>query len=169
MVLNTRALVLLGILLSIALFLVGFRYGKYVEHADKTFVPPAPTSAPITLAPTKKPFSIVPYTGKICDISFLYPNYMEEDFTSTQSSRLFNNPEVISFTCDKTLIDGVRLVQKNASPSASITILNQKVPIYVKMSAYSVIVKNLKNGQSVLIETTKNLSKLVFPSLEFVK
>lgn len=48
---NIRSLIFLAVLACIALFLIGFRYGKHVGLADSVYVPPSPTPT-ITLTPT---------------------------------------------------------------------------------------------------------------------
>ena len=48
---NIRSLIFLAVLACIALFLIGFRYGKHVGLADSAYVPPSPTPT-ITLTPT---------------------------------------------------------------------------------------------------------------------
>lgn len=48
---NIRSLLFLAVLACIALFLMGFRYGKHVGLADSVYVPPSPTPT-ITHTPT---------------------------------------------------------------------------------------------------------------------
>lgn len=169
MVLNTRALVLLGILLSITLFLVGFRYGKYVEHADKTFVPPASPTPFVESSPTTKPFSVDTYT--LCGISLLYPNYLEEQIASSQEANLVKNNEFVRINCDKKTIDELKKTYQTASPSAQTTSLyqNTKINLYQNGNTQSTLLRNPRTNQSIFVETTDNLAKLVLYSIEFMK
>ena len=166
---NVRSLLLLSALLSIALFLVGFRYGKYVEHMDKLYVPPTPTLIPVTLQPTEKPFAVNMYGTKVCGVSFLMPNYLEEKLISTEEAILSKKSESIYISCNKKVIEAAKMERKNASPSASLIVLNQKTPVFDNGHNSSIIVYNNQTKQSVLLETTWILVKLVFPSLELSK
>lgn len=94
---------------------------------------------------------------------------MEEQSISSQEAKLSKNMETIYISCDKITVRRIKDERKTASSSATITVLNQSVPIYKNNSLSSIIVFNPYSNQSILIETTNNLVKLIFPSLEFGK
>lgn len=169
---NIHSVVLLSLLFTILMFLVGFRLGKYVEHIDKTYVPPStPIITLSQTSPMTKPFAVITYTHKVCGVSFLAPNYLEEKAVSSQEAVLFKDKEKIRVSCDKKTAEAAKQEQKMATPSATTTVLNrnQKVLIYENDNLSSAVIYNTSTSRSILIETTDTLVKLVLYSLEFVK
>ena len=164
---NIKAVALLLLLLSLLLFLVGFRLGRHVEYLDKTYVPPQPS--PTAVSATDKPFGVVTYTHKVCGISFLYPNNLDEKIVSSQEAKLVKDKDSVRVFCDKRLIDQLKKERQESSPSATIAVQNQRLPLYEIDNTFSIIIVNPQKKTSVLVESTNNLSKLIFSTLEFTK
>lgn len=99
---KTLPYLFLAFLLAVLLFIVGIRYGQYVEQTNRTSVTVTPSPSP-TPIPTKIPLSFTEYTHTGCQISFLVPNELEKTSESS-SSALFSTDAkklAIALSCEK--------------------------------------------------------------------
>ncbi|MFS8159004.1 MAG: hypothetical protein ACMG6E_02100 [Candidatus Roizmanbacteria bacterium] len=164
---NLRSLVLLSVITSLILFLVGFRFGKFIERQDKSYTPPSPIPSPTVtvVAPTSKPIGFKTFDST-CDVSFTYPTFLTAEKSSSDSAILKKDSQTITLACQKK--SPLTNAQDTSSSSATI-IHGQKVykeNLKKGIDTWSI---NSQTGKHIIFETSKNLTSLVQSTLEFVK
>lgn len=171
MIKNSRPAVVLLLLLAVALFLVGFRFGKTVEQVNQSYIPLQPPSTPTTtLLPTEPPVKFNNYLDPQCGITFLYPANLTKEPISSQAAQLTKASERIFISCNPTTVKNSRDVLKNIQATKAQTTNGQIVPFYQKDAhTQTWIVFNTLLGKSVLFESSLNLSNLILKTTEFIK
>lgn len=95
-------LILLITLTCILVFVIGLRYGQYVERTNKqnavgVSITPAPKTIP------KKPVSYSSFKHKGCGVEILIPTSLSKaSESSTSASFKDESQSVLSFRCDRT-------------------------------------------------------------------
>lgn len=168
---NSRSIIFLLILLSVALFLIGFRLGKKIERIDKTYAPLlTPTATPKPTA-TPRPLRFNTFLSTDCGLKFLYPDSFKEEETSTDEARLANNSDEITVDCRKSKVEEFSKNKKKYQTDDEITIKNQKTQLYKtsgKKDAILFLITNPLNAKKILITLPKNLLNLLAETLEFL-
>ena len=98
---HSKSLVVLGTLVLLVIFLGGFRLGRLVEKADKSFVPPTPVPSPTTVplfSPTPPPLKLETFTHP-CGFSFDYPSTLSVKKQSSTSAELSQGNQFVTITC----------------------------------------------------------------------
>lgn len=104
--------ILLVLLMFIAFFFVGMRYGQKVERVNKTITyiltntPPTPTALPkIELTETPvAPLTFKTYDHAGCGVSFVYPSLFTKLNESSDEASFGEDGETVSLTCEKRTI-----------------------------------------------------------------
>lgn len=167
---NIRAFVFIFLLLAVLTFLVGFRYGRFVERTDNTYISQiTPTTLPTyTPAPTLKTPEFKTYRSTACKLSFLYPDSLEEKAASSQEAHLSEKNNNIYISCDRQVVFAKREALAELESIKTATASGQKVSLYNKNRDTTVFtISNPLLGRSVFIEVTKNLQELVLQTLRF--
>lgn len=164
---NTKTVLLLFVLVTIALFLAGFRLGRRVERIDKNYI--APTLIPLP-SPTKMPtptesmarFKTLTHTG--CGISFLYPDALVQTRNSSESGMIGKDKNFIYFTCPS----------KTSSQSAILLTPTIAVVNGIKVTSYASTSNSdtwsvVKNAKLITFNTTNNLTQLIMKTVAFIK
>jgi len=168
---NLRSIVFLLILVSVVLFLAGFRLGKKIERIDKTYTPLlTPTATPKPTA-TPLPLRFTTFLSTDCGLKFLYPDYFEEKETATSEARLVYNNDEITVDCRKSKIEEFTKNIKNHQKEDEITIKNRKVQVYQltdQKGGVLFLILNPQRTKKILITLPKNLLNLVAETVEFL-
>jgi len=166
-----KPFVLLALLFAVLLFMVGFRYGRYVEKIDKTYVPVTPVAA--IISPTQIPtpttqFNLTNFTHVGCKLSFLHPNYLIEEKISSTESKLSGNSQTIFVSCDRQTVFAKKEAIVELEKTQVATISGQKIPLYegAKQSKLFILTNPLL-GRSVFFEAHTDLVTLIAKTLEF--
>lgn len=165
-----RHFIFLLVLLSLVLFLSGFRLGKKIERLDKTYIPPlSPTTTPKP-TPTQRPLQFNTFLSADCGLKFLYPSFFSEEESATNEGRLTFQDEQISLTCQKEKIEEFNKNKKSLAQEEEATIANQKIIIYQAPQKNHLLFSlfNAKNGKMILFTIPKNLFNLFAETLEFL-
>lgn len=149
----------LFILVLIAFFLIGMRFGKKIERVDKKYAclkTPAPTPLPLKFNTFSSP----------CGLKFLYPVLTKKPDEKSASSeqKLTYDKQTISVNCNKEQIDKLL---KNKNLSEIKTIKNQKMSIYETADGFLILTNYYKNRKSILISLPKNLLNLFEETVSF--
>lgn len=165
---NTKTVILIFVLITIALFLAGFRLGRQVERIDKNYVPPVsptlmvPTVAMATPAESMTKFKTLTHTG--CGISFLYPDTLAQTKNSSDSGMIGKGKNLVSFTCPT----------KIASQTANLltptitTVNGTKITSYASMNDSDTWFIT-KNAKRITFNTSQNLTDLIMRTVSFIK
>ncbi len=132
-------------LITVLLFIIGFRWGGQVEKANKAinfFLSLPPTKPP---APTSPPLEFKTYTHQECGLSFLYPAFFKIEKESSITATLKNENKFLNFNC-----------KKNNSLEPTI---DPKYKTFEKL--------NPKNNKNIVFVVEKSLLPLLEKSLEF--
>lgn len=165
-------MVVLLFLFAVLLFIVGFRYGRYVEKIDKTYIPPI-SQTPQATNPTTSPaptttLQLEPFKHAECKINFFYPNYMSEEKISSQESQLTGNGQTLTFSCNRQMVFAKREAIQELQEAQQATISGQRVPLYAPdKDRLLFIVQNPVLGRSVYFETNASLLSLLQQTLRF--
>ena len=163
-----QSLSILFVLVTICLFLIGFRLGKYVERLDKSYVPPTPIVSPteIVVQPTSRPLSYKTYTHD-CGVSFTYPTNLKVTKEASEAAILKDGTEYIALSCMKKIVTNDESTSSPASTSGELkTILGQKIRfehLKKRIDTWSMRSRTCKN---IIFETSSNLTDLVVKTLE---
>lgn len=166
---HRKSLVAFCILLALVIFLGGFRFGRIIEKADKTFVPPTPiptlTSIPL-ITPSPIPFSLKTVKNG-CGFAFDYPSSFTIKKESSQGAELINGEQKIVYSCNPT---ARATIQPTMSPAIDVApqrkkIANQNVQIYEKNNTHMWELKNNKDQVIVSYTVSKELSSLIMQTL----
>ncbi len=164
---NPKSIILLLVIVAVVLFMLGVNLGKQIELVDKThpFVTPTiiirPTTTPI-------PLTFKTFTSKSCGVSFLYPEVLQDNSSST-SAELSNNTDVVKVTCDKKAISDFEKMKVNYDKGSDLIVNTVKTSIFDVNKHQIFEIANPINGRTILFETSPNLSDLVAKSIEFGK
>ncbi len=163
----TRTFIVIATLISIVLFLGGFRLGKQVERLDKSYVPPitiTPTIAP-SIIPTQTAIQFKTLSHSPCAMSFIYPDNLKIEKNSSTGATLKNDTSLIQFDC-------IRSQSSTSSakfiPDPTITTVNNKKfsiysgPIYNELK-----ITNPLTGRVLFFTVSKSLTDLIIRTLEF--
>lgn len=167
---NIRALFFVAVLVALLTFLVGFRYGRFVERSDKVYLSTiTPTALPTyTPAPTIKTTGYKTYKLAPCRLSFLYPDSLNIDTSSSQEARLNDKNNHIYVSCDREMVFAKREALIELESTTTATVSGQKIPLYDKNNDTTIfILPNPRLGRSVFIEVTANMRDLLLQTLKF--
>jgi len=161
--------VLLGVLFVLLVFIVGVKYGKQVEKADKTI------SFVLSITPTKppeptKPVSYATFLNKDCGVQFLYPNTLKvEKNASAEASLVEGKAEAVQISCAKNNpIQAILL-----SPDTKLATQEAKLKsqtIKTRTDASHILyfqIKNPLNGKQVYVAIDSHFYPLLESTLEF--
>lgn len=168
---NSRPIIILLILLAVALFLIGFRFGKTIERIDKTYVAPqrlAPTPLPSPIA-HKPAFSTATYIHPDCGITFLYPAGLQQSYISSTEAKLSESGEFISLSCGKEAVLAFQKEHNATGEAETSKSAGQTIRTYQTKGNITWLVNNQLKGKRVIFLTSKNLGYLIIKTLEFVK
>lgn len=154
----------LAFLFAILLFILGVRYGQYVEQINKTVsylisLPPSPT-----VAPTLPPLGFSTYTHKDCGVSFLIPNQIDKTKESSVSA-LFSSKEkklAIALSCEKKSF--IQSKEEKVITINSLRVFETTTP---EVTSYRLF--NSKNSLVVTVTASKEYLLLIQKSLTLVK
>lgn len=164
---NLKPIFLLFFLLSIIIFLVGFRYGRKIERLDKSYIPPTPTliATPSPIAsPTPVNYSTKQFKSKLCGISFLIP----DNFKTSQK----NYQEILSYNQQKIIVNCQPEVEeifndyKNTTPSAEYKINRQQIDVYQEKNQVIIFSPNSAINRLIQITTDPKLEQLIIKTIE---
>jgi len=169
--LNARSLTFIFSLIALLMFIVGFRYGRKVDTAEKTYVPPTPRPEATSISfPTPTPFSqeFAYFTHKDCGISFVLPKNYEEQKKSSDEARLKVLDEEIVVNCNKKKVAEIRLALADLQEESVEKIGSQKVNIYTAPGNKDrwVMLNNV-DQKYVYFLTPKSLTPLIIKTLGF--
>lgn len=163
-------IIFLLILLSVSLFLAGFRLGKKVERFDKTYLPLlTPTTTPLP-TPTPQSIKFNTFLSVDCGLKFLYPSFFKEEKNSSDEGKLIYNKEKIIIDCSKIGLERFIKEKDDLKKDKEMTILNQKITLYQSKSENHLVfvLSNWQNGKRIVITTSKNLLNLIEETLKFL-
>ena len=165
---NIKPYLLLFCLLSIVLFLAGFRYGRKVEQLDKKYVQPTKIISPTkALNPTSKPVGFRSYNSLPCKVSFLIADDFKK-MTDDDSELLSNKIQSIIINCQQKEIRKTMIDYEDATPSAQYKLTGQKVNVYEMTKNKSLwTVKNPFNQELILFVADNNLIPIIIKTIEF--
>src|SRR3989338_7370349 len=166
---NIKPYLLLFFLLSIVLFLAGFRYGRKVEQIDKTYIPPTKIISPTKPQTSPTPYSIGfrNYNSLPCQVSFLIPDNFKK-MTDDNSELLSNKIQSIKINCQQKKIRKTMIDYEDATPSAQYKLTGQKVNVYEMTKNKSLwTVKNPFNQELILFVADNNLIPIIIKTIEF--
>jgi hypothetical protein len=154
----------LAFLFAILLFILGVRYGQYIEQINKTVsylisLPPSPT-----VAPTFPPLGFSTYLHTDCGVSFLVPNLIEKTKESSTSA-LFSTKEkklAIALSCEKKPF--IQSKEEKVSTLNALRVFETATP-----EATSYRIFNPKNSLVVTVTASKEYLLLIQKSLTLVK
>lgn len=99
---NKAPLLLLVVLTCILVFVIGLRYGQYVERTNKQNAAAAQLTPSPTTQPAKQNKGFRTFSHVQCGFQVLLPNSFEKGKqSSTSASFLDEGASVASFSCDK--------------------------------------------------------------------
>lgn len=166
---------LLSFLLCVLLFIVGVKYGTYVEMQNK-IVANMPTQAPTRIpeaTPTEIPaIEFVKNAKNICGVSFLYPAFLQLESSASNEAELVSKTNIIRYTCDiqSPLFDSAR---DTTLPTESVTLKGKKITARVLVSqqipVYIFTTTNTLTGKPLAFMVDKKLFPLVEKSLEYTR
>src|SRR3989338_7263940 len=167
---NIKPYLLLFCLLSIVLFLAGFRYGRKVEQLDKKYVQPTKIISPTkALNPTSKPVGFRSYNSLPCQVSFLIPDNFKSE-ASEEGDLLSNKNQSIIISCQQKEIRKIMIDYEDATPSAQYKIAGQKVNVFETGKNRSLwTVKNPNNQELILFQADDNLIPIIIKTIEFTQ
>ena len=135
--------IILIMLVIVLFFILGFRAGQGVEKTNKMIdllISQPPSATP---APTSRPAGFKTYLSKGCMISFMYPDYLQIKTESTKSALLFNQNQILAFSCEPTAT--------SSSDFIDVTVLtklhpqtNNKIYFYIDKSLQTLLEKTLE-------------------------
>lgn len=156
----------LAFLFIIVVFIVGVRYGQFINTINRTVTPPVkPTTAPVP--PISSPLEFKSYVSKLCALEFLYPSSLTVQ-ESTREALLKGGKQHIHISCteqnsmDKTLGD---------DHIATAELSFRRRPIKAKStedgSTYTFSFIHPNTGKRITVELSKTLFPLFDKSLSF--
>lgn len=165
---NSRPIIILLILLAVALFLIGFRFGKTIEHIDKTYAPPIRTTTPIpTISPQSPTFKT--FHHQVCATSFLYPSTMTQETISSEESVLKDAKNNIAVSCNEKEVKMKLFQLKEVTASEKITAAAQTIAIFYVGNIYEWSAHNPINGRRVFFQVTADMKDLIMNTFRFAK
>lgn len=163
---NPKSIIFLLMLLSLVLFLVGINLGKTIEKVNKTSViKPTTSTAPLPTI-TDSLFHTNNVISKLCGIDFLLPDTFKSQSSSSDSGTFVKNKQIIKYTCKKNDLNEF-ITKKTDMTATAVTINSRKIPIYTIEGNTLFVVTNPLKGNSILFETSDNLTQLILRSLQF--
>lgn len=169
--------IFLCILIGILLFIGGVRYGKRIEEKNKELTymlssTPLPSPSP-TIKPT---ISYTKFEHEACNVSFLYPSYMNKKEESSMSALLESTQnDRIQFTCaaqNKTT-PTMNAEEKTATASVQInnkTIIGEKKLVEKNNTTYNEVtftVQNPTKKTQVSVTISENIVPLFEQTFTF--
>ncbi len=148
------------------MFLGGFRLGRFIERADKSFVPITPSivlTQPAT-SPTTTPILLSTFTHE-CGVSFSYPSSLKINEEATNSAKLNDGSQTIEVLCHASS-SATPSQPKDIEPTI-IKIQNQNVRLFRTAKNDIWTVREPKKQRFVMFETSTNLTDLITKTLRF--
>lgn len=167
---ESRPLIFLLVLISIVLFLAGFRLGKRVERIDQTYQPsPTPTKT-VSPTPTNSPLQFSTYINSECALTFLYPFYLKENQISSAGAELKSEESKIVVSCDEKTVLLKKEAVADLKEADQRRVKDQRVVIYREdEETNSFLIYNILNGKWIAFEVSPNLTNLILATVDFVK
>lgn len=179
---HSRSIVVLSLMVGLVLFLGGFRLGRLIEKADKSYVPPAHSPMP-TEEPARSPTAVLLRLATFthpCGFSFDYPaslSIQKQSSTSAELSDAGKNSkpsQFIKLTCTNTTTTASASTGLagliGLTPPADITpttehVGTQIVQIYSVHNTSQWALKNPKLRMRINFTVSSNLNDLVIRTL----
>lgn len=163
---------LLFFLLSvITTFLIGLKWGRFIEKADKTYIPNASPSPILTrpTSPTQSPVSFANFIQNDCGISFLYPKGFQREDISSLEAVMKNGMQKIVVSCEEKTVSSFEKSFSLQKPIGTQKVDGQNVNIFEGPgNEKQFIIQNYLNGKFALVKTTPELLHLIIKTLEFL-
>ncbi len=158
----------LVVLFLIAVFILGVKYGKRVEQADKTI------KYTLSIPPTQPPVSPTPlkymtYSSKACGVQFLYPSFLKSTGETSMSATLKqNSSSMIVISCEKTS-DIAKMLKDPKIATAEVTLKNRKIQTKKVGDTLYFQTTNPYHGTSINVSITQDLYPLFANTLQFTQ
>ncbi len=139
-------IILIATLILISIFIIGMKYGRRVEQANKTISTILSITPPPTVIPTKStPLTFTEYNHEGCGLRFTKPTHFKASKESTLGATLVYKDQIIAFECPQKQVRELELSDKTTATTS--VLLNNK-----KLQGYT-------NGQNVRFVTDHPLKK----------
>ena len=167
---NIRSILLVCILVSVLLFLIGFRLGNKVAKIDSTYVSPTPIIPKATQipTPTEFPTSIERFEFKNCSLSFLFPPQLEIK-QSSEEAQLKKGKESIFVSCNKNTVEKLQKELDKLPQQEVVSMHNQYVNVYNDQKITMWTMRVPSSTKKIAFKVTHDLADLVLKTLEFTR
>jgi hypothetical protein len=160
--------VLLGVLFVLLVFIVGVKYGKQVEKADKTI------SFVLSITPTRppeptKPIGYSTFLNKGCGVQFLYPDTLKvEKNASAEASLVEGKAEAVQISCAKeNPIQAMLLSPDTKLATQEAKLKTQTIKTRTQTGTVYFQIKNPQNGKQVYVAIDSHFYPLFESTLQF--
>lgn len=164
---NFKSVALLSLLIAAALFLGGFRLGKYIERIDKSYVPPfSPTPLLPTPTPSSPKIQIQAFRHEGCGVEFIDAASLVGTAISSDEALLQKDKERIYLTCAKNARQ-LFINVKDKESTATARVQGQNVTVVKSKRNFYFTLFNPKQAKTVYFEVTESLKDLLLKTLSF--